>query len=98
LIKIVTVFFIVLTASCNNSHVKDQTPEPNNTNVPQVINYSVLSAFPHDTAAFTEGLLIHDGLLFESTGHTDSYPNSRSLFGVLDLNTGRNIYRLMQKR
>ena len=87
--KIVTIFFIVLFASCNSTEVNEQAPGPNSTNVPPVINYSVVSAFPHDTTAFTEGLLIHDGLLFESTGHTDSYPNSRSLFGILDLHTGR---------
>src|SRR5690349_10668244 len=28
----------------------------------------VLSRSPHDTSAFTEGLLLHDGFLFESTG------------------------------
>ncbi len=28
----------------------------------------VLRSFPHDTGAFTQGLLFHDGYLFESTG------------------------------
>jgi len=28
----------------------------------------VLHVYPHDTSAFTEGLLIHDGWLYESTG------------------------------
>jgi glutamine cyclotransferase len=66
-------FFLVLAASCENADVKVQPAVPNNTNVTPIINYSVVSAYPHDTAAFTEGLLIHDGLLFESTGHMPAY-------------------------
>lgn len=31
-------------------------------------DYTVLHRYPHDTAAFTEGLLYHDGVLFESIG------------------------------
>ncbi|MBY0490166.1 MAG: glutaminyl-peptide cyclotransferase [Gemmatimonadaceae bacterium] len=30
--------------------------------------YEVVASYPHDTKAFTEGLLWHDGKLFESTG------------------------------
>jgi glutamine cyclotransferase len=30
----------------------------------------VIATFPHDPAAFTQGLLLHDGFLFESTGLT----------------------------
>lgn len=87
--KIAPVVFILLAASCKNADVKVQPIAPNNEIVTPIIDYSVVSAYPHDTAAFTEGLLIHDGLLFESTGHTDSYLTSRSLFGVLDLHTGK---------
>ena len=32
------------------------------------LDWSVVKAFPHDPAAFTEGLLWHDGALYESTG------------------------------
>ena len=30
--------------------------------------YTVVKAYPHDTAAFTEGLFYRDGFIFESTG------------------------------
>lgn len=30
--------------------------------------WTLVGSFPHDPTAFTEGLLIHDGLLYESTG------------------------------
>lgn len=32
------------------------------------LKWEVLGSFPHDTSAFTEGLLWHDGKLYESTG------------------------------
>lgn len=53
------------------------------------LSYSVIASFPHDTTAFTEGLLVHNGVLYESTGHTDTYPFSRSLFGVVDEKSGK---------
>lgn len=48
-----------------------------------VINYSVVNSFPHDTGAFIEGLLIHDGQLYESTGDKESW------IGVVDIKTGK---------
>lgn len=35
---------------------------------PPVYGYKVINTYPHDTSAFTEGLEIHNGLLYESTG------------------------------
>lgn len=35
---------------------------------PPVDRYSVKSAWPHDTGAYTQGLLFHQGYLYESTG------------------------------
>jgi len=45
--------------------------------------------FPHDTTSYTEGFLVHDGELFESTGHVPEFPYTRSLFGVVDRRTGK---------
>ena len=50
---------------------------------PDVISYSVLRSLPHDINAFTEGLLIHDGELYESTGEYGA-----SWIGVVDINSG----------
>jgi len=33
-----------------------------------VYRFEVVNAWPHDTGAFTQGLLFHDGALYESTG------------------------------
>jgi glutamine cyclotransferase len=35
---------------------------------PPSIEYEVLTSFPHDPSAYTQGLLFHDGFLYESTG------------------------------
>jgi len=35
---------------------------------PKQYTYRVVRAFPHDPKAFTQGLLFHDGFLYESTG------------------------------
>lgn len=36
--------------------------------VPEVLRVRVVATHPHDRDAFTQGLLFHDGLLYESTG------------------------------
>jgi glutamine cyclotransferase len=87
--RLLTVFVIALLVACNNK--EDEKTTGNNTiidNSPSIINYSVVDSFPHDTTAFTEGFLIHDGQLYESTGHVEEVPSTRSLFGVVDLKTG----------
>ncbi|TPG20918.1 glutaminyl-peptide cyclotransferase [Sphingomonas koreensis] len=44
----------------------------------------VIATFPHDDRAFTEGLLYHDGALYESTGEP-----GRSSIRKVDLTTGK---------
>ena len=48
-----------------------------------IINYIYVNSFPHDINSFTEGFLIHNGELYESTGATDGLPQSKSLFGMI---------------
>ena len=62
---------LALTLACNNpdenanSNSEVQTPA-----VPEApaIPYTIVNAYPHDTAAFTQGLEFHNGILLESTG------------------------------
>ena len=35
---------------------------------PKQYTYRIIQVFPHDTKAYTQGLLFHDGFLYESTG------------------------------
>ncbi|MGL1889359.1 MAG: glutaminyl-peptide cyclotransferase [Reichenbachiella sp.] len=51
------------------------------------ISISFVDEYPHDTNAFTEGLLFHKSKLYESTGATN-LPQTRSLIGEVDLATG----------
>ena len=91
-IPVLPALIIVLSlASCNNSQdtstgEKDRPAD----NTPPIINYTVIGTLPHDTTSFTEGLLIHDGQLYESTGTEPDMPESRrSLFGTVDPKTGK---------
>jgi len=54
-----------------------------------IINYTVTNIFPHDTTLFTEGLVVYNGELFESTGSPEEFPHAESLIGKIDLNTGK---------
>lgn len=53
-----------------------------------IINYVVLDTFPHPKTNFTEGLLIHQGMCYESTGSPDERPDLKSQIGILNLKTG----------
>ena len=47
------------------------------------IPFRLKSRWKHDTEAWTQGLLIHNGKLFESTGQKQSY------VGIVDVKTGK---------
>jgi glutaminyl-peptide cyclotransferase len=54
-----------------------------------MIDYSLVKAYPHDVNSFTEGFLFHNNKLLESTGAPGNLPQTKSLFGELDLTTGQ---------
>jgi glutamine cyclotransferase len=72
--RLICLLLVVLVACSKKTEEKLSAP---------VINYSVVNSFPHDTTAFTEGLLIHNGQLYESTGEKESW------VGVVDIKTGK---------
>jgi glutaminyl-peptide cyclotransferase len=51
---------------------------------PASIQYAVKTQWKHDTQSFTQGLVIHEGKLFESTGQEKS-----SWIGIVDIKTGK---------
>jgi glutamine cyclotransferase len=93
MVKISRFFLTVaLFASCTNNdrQTGPSTMEGGADNLPPPINFTVIQSLPHDTTSFTEGLLFHDGQLYESTGTEPAFPPSRrSLFGVVDPKTGK---------
>lgn len=60
---------VLMLASCNNEEIKTESSsnEPSLA-APQSISYTVVNAYPHDTAAFTQGLEWYGDVLLESTG------------------------------
>lgn len=66
LLFISSIFFV----ACN-SNTDNLTNDPKNTIAASSnIDYTIVNIFPHDTAAFTEGLVWYNNQLFESTGET----------------------------
>jgi glutamine cyclotransferase len=70
-------FLFIILSACNKEKKEEPVVDTD------AISYSVLRSMPHDVNAFTEGLLIHEGELYESTGEYGS-----SWIGVIDVNTG----------
>lgn len=86
---IVFILFSIVFFSCGNGNQKGTATQETEDHSPANIPFKVVNIFPHDTSSYTEGFLFHNGKLFESTGHTSSFPSSRSLFGIVDLSSGR---------
>ncbi len=69
---------IVLALSCGNDSnsnarpVNNASPSPSNSNKPAgaVTQYTaeIVKTYPHDPKAFTQGLVFHNGFLYEGTG------------------------------
>ncbi len=78
---------LIILSAC---HIQSKKSSSDNTATIKVptLNFELIQSYPHDENAFTEGLLIHNSQLFESTGAIHEVPQTRSLFGVVDLNTG----------
>lgn len=75
---IILVLFILI-AGCGREKEKETRAEKDTL----AINYTVRTQWPHDTQAFIQGLVIHEGKLYESTGQEKSW------LGIVDINTGK---------
>lgn len=73
-VSITSVFVVLLPLaylqlSCNNGDNKPGGDDGGvKTEGPQALQYSKIAIYPHDTSSFTEGLLIYNGKMYESTG------------------------------
>lgn len=54
-----------------------------------ILNYTVRHVYAHDPTSYTEGFLFHEGHLFESSGAPDGIPQTRSIVGIADIQSGR---------
>ncbi|MCW3118892.1 MAG: hypothetical protein JWM28_2974 [Chitinophagaceae bacterium] len=90
-ISFVTVILIFILVSCSNNDSSSENgskSDEKKVSTP-VINYALTASFSHDTTSYTEGFLFHNGQLFESTGYDGAFASTRSLFGTVDLKTGK---------
>lgn len=65
-----TVFFLL--ASCGNSPAPAKNGDSNSLTAAKAVvplfTYEIVKTHPHDPAAFTQGLVFHEGFLYEGTG------------------------------
>jgi glutamine cyclotransferase len=54
-----------------------------------ILNYTVRHVYAHDPTSYTEGFLFHEGHFFESSGAPDDLPQTRSIVGIADIQSGR---------
>jgi glutamine cyclotransferase len=84
---------LILAVACNNpndsSNQSSKNAEPVASDEPPAITYTIVNATPHDTNSYTEGFLVHDGKLFESSGAPKEFANTRSVVGIVDPSTGK---------
>lgn len=60
------VFFALFLLACGPSKKETETPS-------DLIQFQMVKAFPHDVTAFTQGLVVENGQLYESTGQNGSW-------------------------
>lgn len=86
--KLFTYLIPVLLISCGGSETTNPSVETpavsNGIAAPKMINASLMAEYPHDTAAFTEGLFVHNGKMYEGTGM-----EKKSFISVYDIKSGK---------
>src|SRR5688572_26487444 len=72
--------FLFILISCEKKSAEKETAANSNS-----LKYSLLSTLPHNDKAFTEGLVVYDERLLESTGQ-----NNQSWIAEVDQATGQH--------
>ncbi len=85
------VLAIIFNVACNNPSpdTSHSVPETAVSNEPPPITFSILNALPHDQSSYTEGFLVHEGKLFESSGSPKEVEKTRSIVGIVDPASGK---------
>jgi glutamine cyclotransferase len=79
------ILVLALALSCFQCGNGDQPPKAPATNGPPAkYGYQIVNIWPHDSNAFTQGLILMDGKLLESTGE-----QGRSSLRRVELETGK---------
>lgn len=75
-------------ASCKRPPHNSEQAAPPGAEVP-IYTFEVVASFPHDPAAYTQGLIYYNGALFESTGL-----QGFSSFRMVEIETGRVLKKV----
>jgi glutamine cyclotransferase len=85
---------LLFLSACNNStETPIETPKAqSNAGVaaPQAMQLNIIGIYAHDTSAYTQGLEIYDGKMYESTGDFEN-----SSLRIIDVKTGKVIQKHM---
>ena len=81
---LITILLFILSA-CGEKKAKESKAE-------KTISYSIKKIFPHDNKAFTQGLTVAEGRLFESTGEAGSW------IAEVDIATGQHDKKVILDR
>jgi len=84
----ITLLFVLGIISCNNSDKTDTDPDiippPSGIAAPLTLSYNIIAQHPHDTSAYTQGLELYNGKMYEGTG---DFKNSS--LRITDYKTGK---------
>ncbi|MEO7562508.1 MAG: glutaminyl-peptide cyclotransferase [Ferruginibacter sp.] len=69
---LVLTFTIALFSACNSNDNPDSdpsiTPQHSGIAAPKIISFTIIAQHPHDTSAYTQGLQLYKGKMYEGTG------------------------------
>jgi glutamine cyclotransferase len=82
---ILYLFVPLLLIGCKNTEQQDAMAN-NVVPAPTSLQYAILKLYPHDTSSYTQGLFLHNNVLYEGTGW-----NGQSKLMTVDINTGKPI-------
>ncbi|MBX9891764.1 MAG: glutaminyl-peptide cyclotransferase [Chitinophagaceae bacterium] len=87
-----SIFTILVMNACKNNetNITDSSAEITTTiNIPANLPYTIVNVYPHDTAAYTQGLEFHNGFLYEGTGL-----NGESFLRKAELSSSKTLQRI----
>ena len=84
LISLLILSLVALGACSSDADRPGATEAEATAETPPVHSYTIINAYPHDRQAFTQGLVLDQGILYEGTGL-----RGRSSLRRVDLTTGR---------
>jgi glutaminyl-peptide cyclotransferase len=76
--RTVWIIFLAVGVACSGKKANESE------SLSKKIEYTIVKVFPHDTKAFTQGLVVHEGTLLESTGQ-----NGTSWIAEVEITSGK---------